>query len=447
MRKRVLYLAIFILLLCLSGVTYAAPATITPGTEWYDTSSNPIAAQGAGVIKVGDTYYLIGMYTDNDPNNWLEVSGGHGCPLFVGITCYSSTDFANWTFENMLLTEQPSGDLGHYRWVGRPKVIYNDTTEQYVMYMNIDDPCVLLTQREGKVGVATCSTVNGNYTYLGSFNPLGDTVFDMTLFKDDDGKAYLITAGVNIYELTSDYLGVSSQTTRVRDGGEAPAMFKTGGVYYLLLSGSTWWTSNDNYYYTTTSLGAKQWGKTADFTPNSPDTCNSQTTYVQPIQGSSTTTFVYLGDRWDEWNFGDSTYIWQPLTLNGTTLTMDCYDEWTIDTATGEWGVPPCTVVDMHVQSIVCSTVGGTQGMDYGQATVTINDNCGDPVANALVDGTFSGDFSETFYDVATDPNGDAVFVTTSQARRPSFTFCVDDVSHATLSYDPNDNIETCDSY
>jgi len=184
------------------------------------------------------------MYTDNDPNNWMEVSGGHGCPLFVAITCYSSTDFANWTFENNLLTQQPSGDLGHYRWVGRPKVIYNDMTEEYVMYMSIDDPCALLPQREGKVGVATCSTVNGNYTYLGSFNPLGDKVYDMTLFKDDDGKGYLITTGLNIYELTDDYLGVSSLTRTVRDSeAEAPAMFKTGGVYYLLCSKSTWWTS------------------------------------------------------------------------------------------------------------------------------------------------------------------------------------------------------------
>lgn len=150
MCRKTAYLAIFILLLGLTSVTYASPQTIEPGTEWYDTSLDPLAAQGAGVIKVGDTYYLVGMYTDNDPNNWLEVSGGHGCPLFVAITCYSSTDFANWTFENNLLTQQPSGDLGHYRWVGRPKVIYNDTTEEYVMYMNIDDPCVLLTQREGK---------------------------------------------------------------------------------------------------------------------------------------------------------------------------------------------------------------------------------------------------------------------------------------------------------
>lgn len=66
--------------------------------------------------------------------------------------------------------------------------------------------------------------------------------------------------------------------------------------------------------------------------------------------------------------------------------------------------------------------------------------------SGAEVDGTFSGDFNETFYDVPTNENGVAVFQTSAQVRVPSFTFCVDDVTHSTLVYDPNDNVETCDT-
>ena len=104
-----------------------------------------------------------------------------------------------------------------------------------------------------------------------------------------------------------------------------------------------------------------------------------------------------------------------------------------------------CTAATMHVESIVCDTVAGTQGKKYGRATVTIYDNCGNPVTGALVDGTFSGDYDETLYDVSTNGSGVAVFVTTTQVKKPSFTFCVDTVTD-TLTYDSNDNVETCDT-
>lgn len=49
---------------------------------------------------------------------------------------------------------------------------------------------------DAKVGVATSDTVCGKYNYIGSFRPLGFESRDMGLFKDDDGKAYLLTEDV-----------------------------------------------------------------------------------------------------------------------------------------------------------------------------------------------------------------------------------------------------------
>jgi hypothetical protein len=98
---------------------------------------------------------------------------------------------------------------------------------------------------------------------------------------------------------------------------------------------------------------------------------------------------------------------------------------------------------DIHIESVVCAEVSCGKGKKNGQATVTIYDNCGDPVQNALVDGTFSGDYNETFYDVATDQYGVAVFTTAGCIKKPTFTFTVDDVTHATLPHDPGDDLAT----
>src|SRR4029079_13451980 len=68
----------------------------------------------------------------------------------------------------------------------------------------------------------------------------------------------------------------------------------------------------------------------------------SQTAYVLPIQGSSTTSFLYLGDRWaGAWGgrVNDSTYIWLTLTFpTSTSWSMSLRNVATIDTATGALG-------------------------------------------------------------------------------------------------------------
>jgi hypothetical protein len=138
-------------------------------------------AHGAGIIEVSGMYYMVGEdHTDGSS--------------FQNVNCYSSTNLVEWTFENALLTLQSSGDLGPNRVVERPKIVYNDDTATYVMYMHIDDS----SYAEAKVGVATSAIVCGTYDYLGSFSPLGRQSRDMTLFKDDDGAAYLLSEDVSL---------------------------------------------------------------------------------------------------------------------------------------------------------------------------------------------------------------------------------------------------------
>jgi hypothetical protein len=62
------------------------------------------------------------------------------------------------------------------------------------------------------------------------------------------------------------------------------------------------------------------------------------------------------------------------------------------------------------------------------------------------VTGTFSGDFAETASGTS-DAGGEATVTTKASLKDPiSYSFCVDSVTHATLTYASGDNVETCDS-
>ena len=101
-----------------------------------------------------------------------------------------------------------------------------------------------------------------------------------------------------------------------------------------------------------------------------------------------------------------------------------------------------CSPTDCHVEAMVCSEQSCGGPNKNGVATVTIYDDCGDPVVGADVYGTFTGSFNEQVMDT-TDGNGVAVLVSTGCLKKPTFQVCVDDVDH-TLPYDSNDNLVTC---
>jgi hypothetical protein len=63
---------------------------------------------------------------------------------------------------NDLLTLQSLGDLGPNKVVERPHVLYNDASALWVMWMHIDDS----SYSEARAGVATSSSICGNYDYL-----------------------------------------------------------------------------------------------------------------------------------------------------------------------------------------------------------------------------------------------------------------------------------------
>ncbi|MCG7206467.1 RICIN domain-containing protein [Streptomyces arenae] len=313
--------------LATAGPAAAASQTVTNGTRFTDTSGNVVHAHGGGVVKVGSYYYWFGE--DRNADN-----------TFRYVDAYRSTDLKTWEFRNHVLTQSSATELGT-AYIERPKVIYDASTGKFVMWMHKENG---VDYSEAKAAVAVSDSVDGNYTYQGSFRPLGQYMSrDITTFVDTDGTAYMVSAAnenadLQIYRLTADYTAVDSLVANPWAGSsrEAPALFKRGGVYFMLTSAATGWSPNQQKYATATSLAGPwtSWANVGDSTAY-----GSQTAYVLPVTGTSGTSYLYMGDRWGN-SFGgtvnDSRYVWLPLTFpTSTSMSMSWYPEVSVDTAAG----------------------------------------------------------------------------------------------------------------
>ncbi|MGW1624231.1 RICIN domain-containing protein [Streptomyces sp. NPDC002172] len=316
--------------LAAAGPAAAASRTVTNGTRFTDTSGNVVHAHGGGVVKVGSYYYWFGEDRNSDNT-------------FKSVDAYRSTDLKTWEFRNHVLTQSSASELGT-AYIERPKVIYNASTGKFVMWMHKENG---VDYSQARAAVAVSDTVDGTYTYQGSFQPLGQYMSrDLTTFVDTDGTAYMVSASnenadLHIYKLTADYTGIDSLVANPWAGAsrEAPALFKRNGVYFMLTSAATGWSPNQQKYATATSLAGPwtSWTNVGDSTAY-----GSQTAYVLPISGTSGTSYLYMGDRWGN-SFGgtvnDSRYVWLPLTFpTDTSMSMSWYPEISVDTAAGTVG-------------------------------------------------------------------------------------------------------------
>ncbi|MEV6423549.1 RICIN domain-containing protein [Streptomyces sp. NPDC051662] len=361
--------ALLFSLLTVGGAAHAAPVPIANGMQFTDPAGNPVHAHGGGVVKVDQYYYWFGEDRNTD-NSFRYVSA------------YRSTDLKTWEFRNHVLSEASDPELD-WANIERPKVIYNSSTNQFVMWMHKENGS---DYGEARAAVAVSSTVDGDYSWRGSFRPLGHMSRDITTFVDTDGTGYMISAAnenadLHVYRLTPDYTAVESQVQKLWPGQwrEAPAMFKRDGVYFLLTSGATGWAPNQQKYATAGSVTGT-WTDLKDI--GDPTTYRSQTAYVLPVQGTKGTGFLYMGDRWGNSMGGtvnDSQYVWLPLNFpTSTTMTMDYSPQITVDTAAGTvsaMNVPWETLTARN--SGKCADVGN---FDTAEGTQVIQWGCGSGV-------------------------------------------------------------------
>ncbi len=199
------------------------------------------------------------------------------------------------------------------------------------MWMHIDYSDYSLAN----AGVAISDSPTGPFQYLGNSRPNNAMSRDMTLFKDDDGKAYLFSSSENnatmyVSLLTNDYLHQSGTYKRnlISQSREAPAVFKYNNKYFMISSGTTGWAPNEARYAVANSplgpwtlMGNPCVGLNADIT------FGGQSTYVLPVKGKQGK-FIFMADKWNSNSLISSTYIWLPLKVYNNVPSIQWYNSW-----------------------------------------------------------------------------------------------------------------------
>lgn len=247
----------------------------------------------------------------------------------------------------------------------RPKVVYNQKNDNYVMWWHQDGP-IAGSYWTAEGGVAVSNSPNGPFKYLGTFrlpnvgssNGNEGMLRDMTLYVDDDGndatndKAYLVYASEEnattvITMLNDDYTDAAKNADGQAVEGvhyvraftgwrEAPTIFKQNGVHYMITSGLTGWNPNPAKYHISMNGMFGPWWDKGDPSVNdwSGTTFWSQSTHVLPYRDGNgelvPNKFIFMGDRWKPENLSDSRYIWLPIDLNtqNQTISISWHDEW-----------------------------------------------------------------------------------------------------------------------
>ncbi|OJJ47329.1 hypothetical protein ASPZODRAFT_65375 [Penicilliopsis zonata CBS 506.65] len=353
----------------------AASVSFYPNTNLTDTSGNIIQAHGGTIIQDQNalasgatTWYWFGQDDSTD----TDFDG------FLGVPCYKSDDgMASWDYLGLALSPTAGTAISDDAVVERPKVLYNAKNDEYVMWFHLDNSDYGLAE----VGVATSSSIEGPYTFLSGFSPLGHQSRDMGVYQDPDtDEAYLIfatddNANLAIALLNDDYTNTTEVVYNFTDVyWEAPGVIKNDDTFYLIVSPQNGWTPTANIYMTASSMSGP-WSDYEELAPTEAYTYLSQNAYDLTIVGSEETTFVYFGDRWNGDELFSSTYSFLPLEIDSSgTMTLHNTGGWSLDVETGAWA-------DLSYTSI-------TAAESSSRTTVSCTDDCSGGKAVSMTDST-----------------------------------------------------------
>ena len=350
-----------------------------PGAEWLDESGNTIQAHGGQIrrMPVPDDETVRERYV------WVgeDKSNGHfGNPVAV----YVSDDLHRWEFMGDVLKPPAARedldndsyftaiyddctpeekDLIYFCFntktvIERPKMLYNSTTGQYVIWFHNDDATEKNTYKYdvGMAGVAVSDSPFGPFRFLRrqrlSLCPTGQIdcfpaskgeARDMNLFLDSDGTAYIVYTSENnktlyISKLDDSYLNLSAPPEDAVYGEdyirlfpsamrEAPVLFRgDNGRYYLLSSSTTGWMSNQARLWSSDQIFGKWKNDGNPFRGSGANlSFDTQCTSVFRREDGQ---WIYYGDRWKQSNLGDSHYIWLPLQFEENRIRIEWLPEW-----------------------------------------------------------------------------------------------------------------------
>lgn len=420
------------------------------GQPWLDTDGRHIQAHGGGFLEHDGWYYWVGENKEHDKSSFLSVN------------LYRSKDLLNWEFVNRILTaDSATGDdaprlaTGQVK-VERPKLLYNEATDTFVLWGHWETAD---SYRASRLVVATSDTIDGLYTYVDDFRPGEGEVWDLeqeraiqakvddgsyatfeesaaayaaagntpkghqsrdfTVYQDPDSDAaYLISAEAHhhlrLYPLGDDYLTADHERSYPLFEGEsreATAIVKANGLFYLFTSGQSGWYANQLKYAYTDDIGSPDgWSKNRNVGNNT--TFKSQPTNIMdiPRTDGSGSSYVYMGDRWTPSALGGSSYVWLPLQIGddpAAGVELDYADAWSLDAATGEFGLPDVELVsEGRPATATAGTASQNISTGYKDANgATIRDGYTDPAildnpAAAANDGIVdtTGKYDNTHY-------------------------------------------------
>ncbi len=298
------------------------------GYIWQDENGEDIQAHGGCMLEYNGTYYWYG-------ESYGKV-GNDGLCHNNGIMCYSSKDLINWKNEGMAIEafthrQWCRHDLYYKNIIQRPKVIFNENIGKFVMYFHADDP----NYTKASVGLAIGDTPNGKFNYIGCVQPSRRSSHDLTVFKDDDGKAYLFNASDHCFchrviDIKDDGIYFGKYTIAIPEvinwaTREAPVVFKNNGKYYLITSACTGWAPNEAECHTADSIHG-EWVSLGNPCVGE----NAETTFIS--QGAfcfwNGGRLIFAADRWNPKELDKSGYVWLEVDLKGDKPQIYWKDEW-----------------------------------------------------------------------------------------------------------------------
>lgn len=365
--KRLMMMAVLLLTAWAQNVTAQTEKPVN-GELWPDAEGKHINAHGGNIISHEGTYYWYG-----------EHRPFRGFATGKGIAVYSSTDLCHWTNRGIALSvsEEEGHDIERGCIMERPKVLYNEKTRKFVMLFHLE-----LKGRgyeAARVAFAVSDSPTGPFRYLRStrlhagkwpFNMSDEQIAaakktdaskwhkwwtpqwrsevekgmylwrdmksgqmsrDMTVFVDDDGRAYHITSSQEnltllISELTDDYLDFTGKYTTVAPGGqnEAPCIVKHDSRYWMICSGCTGWDPNEARLFTSQNIWGPWQQLPSPFRDGSADgstpyhgmgankSFGSQGTYILTVGQQH----VFMADIWNPRHLSQSLHLWLPISYD-----------------------------------------------------------------------------------------------------------------------------------
>lgn len=337
------------------------------GGVWKDTDGKHINCHGGAILKAPDGVYY--WYGENRMNNAPQE----------GVACYSSTDLKNWENHGIVMpvSEERDAIVERGSTIERPKVVYNPKTGKYVMWFHHElkgqgyaaahagvaiadnplgpfKPLKSARVNPGKLPINLKKSQkpddsrlqqewwtpewrkdieNGMLTFRDL--PGGQMARDMTIFIDEDGKAYHIYSSeenltLHIAELDKTYTKHTGKYVRLFPGGhnEAPTIFKKNGKYWMITSECTGWAPNEARMMWADDLFGEWHQLPTPFKgPGAEITFGGQGTSILH-EGDN---LIFMADIWNPKNLPDSRHLWLHISFESDGTPVIYYNGLTED--------------------------------------------------------------------------------------------------------------------